>query len=234
MLTISVDQSADEVFWLDFEGSILYVNDAACRINGYSRDEFLKMTIYDLNPDLTRDIWTRSVTDLRAKKTQLFTTRHRHGNGEVVDVEIMSVYVRQDNKEYSFAFVRDITERKRSEMVLAESERKYRTLFETAEEGIWTIDAGFNTVSANRKMQDLFGYSEQEMLGRPVWDFVPPDEVESMKQALLIPAGRCTRPLRAPLGPERRDDHLVLHLGNTAFFSRWDVHRVVRNVHRHL
>ncbi|MDD1681521.1 MAG: PAS domain S-box protein, partial [Methanoregula sp.] len=107
-------------------------------------------------------------------------------DGEIIDVEIMSVYVRQDNKEYSFAFVRDITERKRSETVLAESERKYRTLFETAEEGIWTIDAGFNTVSANRKMQDLFGCSEQEMLGRPVWDFVPPDEVESMKQALLI------------------------------------------------
>ena len=49
LLKISVDLSADEVFWLDFDGNILYVNDAACRINGYSREEFLTMKIYDLN-----------------------------------------------------------------------------------------------------------------------------------------------------------------------------------------
>ena len=93
MLKISVDQAADEVFWLDLNGNILNVNDTACRINGYLREEFLGKTIFDLNPDLTPDIWTGTVNDLRQKKTQFITTRHKRKNGEIADVEIMAVVI---------------------------------------------------------------------------------------------------------------------------------------------
>lgn len=81
---------------------------------------------------------------------------------------------------------RDMTERKKTENALRESEAKYRTLVETANEGVWTIDTDFLTTFTNRKMQQMFGYTAEEMLGRPVWDFVPPDEIESMKQALRM------------------------------------------------
>jgi PAS domain S-box-containing protein len=90
------------------------------------------------------------------------------------------------------------TERRRAEEALAESERRYRTVFETAEEGIWTVDSGFRTVSANRKMQEIFGYPEEEMTGRPVWDFVPAEDAESIREEI----GK--RPLGIPSRYERR------------------------------
>ncbi|MFA4876585.1 MAG: PAS domain S-box protein [Methanoregula sp.] len=128
LLKISVDAAFDEVFWLDFAGNILYVNDAACRITGYTREEFHSMKISELDPDFSPEIYEKSVSDLRNKKTLLFTTRHRCRNGTIIDVEIMAVYVNKDNREYSFAFTRDITERKRTEQVLQVTNRKLNLL----------------------------------------------------------------------------------------------------------
>ena len=70
------------------------------------------------------------------------------------------------------------------EQRVRESEEKYRTVVETAEEGIWIIDREFRTLFTNRKMQEIFGYLPEEMGGRPVWDFVPPEDAGSMKQEL--------------------------------------------------
>jgi two-component system sensor histidine kinase UhpB len=67
---------------------------------------------------------------------------------------------------------RDITERKRTEESLRESEERYRRIVETAEEGIWTIDAESNTVFVNRKMAGMLGYSVEEMLGQPLFKFM--------------------------------------------------------------
>jgi PAS domain S-box-containing protein len=150
-LKISVDQSADEVFWLDFDGKILYVNDAACRINGYPRDEFLKMTIFDINPDLTPEIWAGSVTDLRERKTQLFTTRHMRKDGNIAEVEIMSVYVRKSDEEYSFAFVRDITNRKRAESELKAAYEQVTAAEEELRQQYDTLAAAEAEISSRRK-----------------------------------------------------------------------------------
>ncbi|HPD76565.1 MAG TPA: PAS domain S-box protein, partial [Methanoregulaceae archaeon] len=118
LLKISVDRAYDEVFWMDFSGNILYVNDAACRVTGYSAEELLAMKIFELDPDFSTEIWEKSVTDLREKKAQFFTARHRCRNGSVIDVEISAAYVKGNGTEYSFAFVRDITARKRIEDAL--------------------------------------------------------------------------------------------------------------------
>ncbi|WP_321508075.1 PAS domain S-box protein [uncultured Methanoregula sp.] len=128
LLKISVDAAYDEVFWLDFAGNILYANDAACRNTGYSWEEFRHMKIFALDPDYNPEIYEKAVSDLRANKSRFFTTRHRCKNGSLLDVEIMSVYVNKDNREYSFSFVRDITERKRTEQTLEVTNRKLSLL----------------------------------------------------------------------------------------------------------
>ena len=116
LLKTSVDQAYDEVFWLDFEGTILYGNDSACKTTGYSREELQGMKIFKLDPDITPEIWERSVQRLRERKRSFFTTRHRRKDGTILDVEIMASYVRKGINEYSFAFVRDITDRNGSKI----------------------------------------------------------------------------------------------------------------------
>jgi PAS domain S-box-containing protein len=168
----SVDCAYDQVYWLDFEGRILYVNDSACSNTGYSRDELLAMRVFDLDPDFTPVIQQKANIILRQKKTSLFTTRHRHKDGTIVDVEIMANHVSKDGKEYSFAFVRDITRRKQTDEALRESEERYRRLIAQSFDA-YIIHQGGKIVIANDAAAKLVKAAfPAEMVGRPVPDFV--------------------------------------------------------------
>ncbi|MGB9939436.1 PAS domain S-box protein [Methanosarcina sp.] len=80
-------------------------------------------------------------------------------------------YVFSPGKGKVAATFRDITKRKQAEEALRESEEKYRNIVETANEGIWTVDPEARTTYANEKMAEMLGYTQEEMIGRPAWDF---------------------------------------------------------------
>ncbi len=66
----------------------------------------------------------------------------------------------------------DITDRKRAEDALRDSEERYRNLIETASEGIWIVDTQARTIFVNRAMAEMLGYGPEEMIGRPAYDFM--------------------------------------------------------------
>jgi len=70
----------------------------------------------------------------------------------------------------------DITERKLAEEGLRESEERYRSIIETANEGIWILDKEFNTSFINQRLAEILGYTGAEMAGRSLFDFVPNDD----------------------------------------------------------
>jgi PAS domain S-box-containing protein len=66
----------------------------------------------------------------------------------------------------------EIEERKRTEEALRESEARYRRLLDTLQEGVWAIDADNRTTYVNPRMTEMLGYSEEEMLGKGLFDFM--------------------------------------------------------------
>ena len=78
----------------------------------------------------------------------------------------------------------DITERKRAEDAVRESEMWYRRIVETTNEGIWLLDAKFCTSYVNQQMAQMLGYEPKEMIGRSVLDFYFPEDVERKKEVL--------------------------------------------------
>ena len=74
------------------------------------------------------------------------------------------------------ALVRDVTEQKRAERALRDSEERFRRMVEIAAEGIWIVDIEGNTAFINNRMAAVLGYSKEEMLGRPCFDFLDPEE----------------------------------------------------------
>jgi len=203
LLSISVDQAYDEVFWLDFEGNILYVNEAACRTTGYFREELQSMKIFMLDPDFPPEVWARSVADLRQQKNLFITTRHRCKNGTIIDVEIMTSYVQKGDIEYSFAFVRDISDRKRAEETIAKSTEYLNQIFSSLQAGIVIIDVkNQEIVDINPAGADMIGLPKEQIIGNICHKFI-------------CPAEPCQCPVRdLPQSVDNTERILLTHDGN--------------------
>ncbi len=183
LLKISVERSSDEVFWLDFEGNILYANEAASRITGYSPEELCSMKIADLDTEIPPGAWEASVADLREKKTRFITSRHQCKDGRFIDVEILAVYVNSGELEYSFAFVRDITERRKMEESLRESERKYRLLAENVHDVIWATGRDMHFTYISPSVTALRGLTPEEAMAESFQDALTPDSCRALMES---------------------------------------------------
>ncbi len=115
-------------FWIiDMKGRILEVNDAFCQLVGYTRDELLSMSVSDLEDIESSEDTDQHIQNIVATKFDRFDTRHRRKDGTLVDVEVSTNYLELHGGRI-FAFFLDITQRKRAEEVLRESQRTLATL----------------------------------------------------------------------------------------------------------
>jgi PAS domain S-box-containing protein len=111
----AIDKSIDQAFWMIKDARLFYVNDAACRTLGYTREELLKLSIPDIDPIYQPDKFAEHWRYLQENGYATFETVHRAKGGRVYPVEIRANYVVFDYKEYNCAFATDISERKRME-----------------------------------------------------------------------------------------------------------------------
>lgn len=98
------------IWLLDSEGRVLYANDAACRMNGYSRAEMLRTTLFDHDTEYNYDMWRVHWDSLKEAKAQMINTNHRKKSGEFMPVEVIASYLEHNGIGYNLALVRDITE----------------------------------------------------------------------------------------------------------------------------
>jgi PAS domain S-box-containing protein len=134
----SLDASSNMIFWLGADLSFFYVNDAGCKAVGYSREELLQMSVPDVDPIFTHDKWEteRWWDRFREAGSTTFESMLRRKDGSTFPVEITANFVMFEGEEYLFAFLVDITERKRAETQLrdlaiqlsAVEERERRTV----------------------------------------------------------------------------------------------------------
>jgi PAS domain S-box-containing protein len=125
-------RTAMDGFWIvDMEGRFLDVNDAFCRLIGYSRDEILTMRISDVEAIESPEDTSQRIEKIMKVSGDRFETRHRCKDGRIIDIEV-SVNYMAVNGGRMFVFLRDITERKRAELererLLADLEAKNKEL----------------------------------------------------------------------------------------------------------
>ena len=123
MTQYSIDHSSEIVFWVKPDSSFYYVNDAACRILGYTKDELLSLSIPDIDMDqkVSRENWPAHWKQLKESGAMICESRYRMKNGSTFPVEISINYLEFDGKEFDFAFVRDITKRAKAVAALNEA-----------------------------------------------------------------------------------------------------------------
>ncbi len=184
MTQFALDNFGESAIWIRKDGRIVYVNQAACRSLGYSREELLSMHIWDVDPNYPRErIWERWSVRKLDRHTK-FESTHVTRDGRAFPVEVMSNYIRYGDEEFLITFDRDITERKRAEEALLDSEEKYRFLVENSKDVIWKMDLQERWTFVSGNVEKVNGYRPDEMVGKPIWDFIAPECHGSIREKL--------------------------------------------------
>jgi two-component system, cell cycle sensor histidine kinase and response regulator CckA len=174
LMQYSVDQAPESVLWVAPHGGFLYVNEMECRSLGYSRDELLSLSVFDVTVGLSVATWPQRWDEIKAAQGITFENLRRRKDGTVFPVEITSRIIEYDGKELMCSFVHDITERKRADKALAASELRYRRLFEAARDGVLILDGTTGkVVDVNPFMEGLLGYTREEFIGTSLWELGP-------------------------------------------------------------
>jgi len=173
----SILQTAMDGFWqTDKKGRFLEVNQAYCAMSGYNMPELLTMYISDLEDFEMADNIEIHLEKIITLGEGRFESRHVRKDGTTFDVE-MSVQYNPEEGGKLVAFVKDISERKRSAKALIDSAYQYRLLIESANEGILVAqDKMLKFV--NPLFQEITGYTEEELLSRPFKEFIHHDDWE--------------------------------------------------------
>ncbi|HES60056.1 MAG TPA: PAS domain S-box protein, partial [Caldithrix sp.] len=165
LMQFSIDHAGDAAYLLGQDAHFIYVNEEACRFLGYTKEELLGMTVFDIDPSFNLRRWRPHWKEIVKRKSFTIETVHKKKNGELLPVEITVNFVAFMGKKYNWAFGRDISERKRTEKALRESEKKYRTLFETMKQGvIYQNDKG-EIISSNPAAETILGLSREQLYG---------------------------------------------------------------------
>jgi diguanylate cyclase (GGDEF)-like protein/PAS domain S-box-containing protein len=149
-------------------GAIVDANMAACDFYGYTHPELCSMCIWDINTLGEEGVRTEMANAARQERSY-FVFRHIRSTGEVRDVEVHSGPIDVGERTLLYSIIHDITERKRTEQALLESEEQYRNIFDYASIGIYqsTVDGRF--ITANATLARMLGYdSVAELLERSI------------------------------------------------------------------
>jgi PAS domain S-box-containing protein len=163
---------------MDQEGIILVANKNAARLYGIPVERLPGKSIYDLIPtDRVESSKEKVRTVVKTRKTVRFEGKLGE---KVFENSLYPVLVDGSEVQRIAIYVRDITERKRLQAILQQTEEKYRNIYENAMEGVFQIDPDGRFISANPSLAQIHGYDSPEELIKNVNDirsmYVNPDD----------------------------------------------------------
>ena len=177
-----IENAPDGVFVTDETGRYIEVNEAACRITGYSRNELLKMSISDiLSKESLEDgpAQFRKAVQTGASNSDLL---FRHKNGTTRWCTLNAVKL---SETCFLVFIKDITERKITEQSLKVSEEKYKTMLNASPDGILLTDLKGIITEVSEIGLELFGTDTRDDLVRKnIFYFVPSKEKNTIKKII--------------------------------------------------
>ena len=197
-----LEESLNEIYIFDAETLLfIEVNRGARENLGYSLEQLRRLTPLDLNPAYTPITFNQLLEPLRARKQEniLFHTVHKRKDGSLYDVEVHLQLLSFRSKPAFVANILDITARTRAEAALANSERRFRRLFEQLPNiAVQGYDKNRTIIFWNDASENLYGYKETEAVGNKLEELIIPEESKGpvvqavdgwVKNGIEIPAG---------------------------------------------
>jgi PAS domain S-box-containing protein len=186
-LKILFESAPDAYYIHDLEGNFIDGNKAAEELVGYAKEEAIGKSMFELGMITEADV-PKVIAAIAANREgkpagpQELLLNHK--NGSKVMVEIRSYPVDIAGETLILGIARDITERKKAEAALAESELKFRKFFENEPEYCYMISPEGTILEANYAALNTLGYTMEELAGKPVASIYAPESYSRMHQLL--------------------------------------------------
>lgn len=138
-----------------------------------------------------------------------------HKDGSTMYFHVASTILMKDDKPQGYQFlIRDITKRKNAEIALQKSEERFRDIAESTSDWIWEVDADGVYTYASGNIEEVLGYTAEELLGKTPFDLMPPDEAEKIGQIFAQISAQKDRIVDLENWNLHKDGHLVCLLTN--------------------
>lgn len=171
------DKASVGIIQVDLNGFFMMMNTKYCNILGYSKEELLKISVRDLTHPDDIEITNTYYKNILGGKIDHYSLEKRllGKNGSIVWVDLFVSLIRDSNcqPDYFIGIIHNITQRKKAEQILRESEKRLGLLFDQSTLGIIEWDLAGNVVEWNKKAEDIFGYKAEEVRGKHFSFFVP-------------------------------------------------------------
>ncbi len=178
----AMDNASDAAFWIAQDGHFAYVNKKACSSLGYTREELLKMYVWDVDPDFPREVWVHYWPQFCSTPNLIMEAHHKAKDGHVFSVEIKANYIEFAGRAFSCAFARDITERKQIEITL----RQFKAVFDIANFAVAFADMQGRLTYVNEYGASIHGYTVAEVLGKHISIFHNQEQLKDAEQLFLM------------------------------------------------
>ncbi|MHB8906256.1 MAG: PAS domain-containing sensor histidine kinase [Melioribacteraceae bacterium] len=170
------DNNPQPMWIYDLENlAFLEVNGSAILHYGYSRNEFLKMTIKDIRPIEDVNALLENVDNTYKEINSAGIWRHKKKNGEIIFVEIVSHLIKYENRTARLVLADDVTERKLAEEALKESYEFNKSLLKTIPFGMSIVDETGNIIFISDSFKNIF---KEEVVGKKCWDSYRDDKTQ--------------------------------------------------------
>jgi PAS domain S-box-containing protein len=171
--------------------SILDVNATAIKRYGFSRNEFLAMKITDIRPQPDVPALLKNIQESAESIPASGPSQHRTKSGEVIDVQIRSYPLTFAGKHARLVVATDVTEQKRAEDALKESEERFRLIVANIKDyAIIVLDPQGQVMSWNGGAQKIKGYQAEEIVGKHFSVFYPAEDVAIGKPAVELKSAK--------------------------------------------
>ncbi|MCG2678528.1 MAG: PAS domain S-box protein, partial [Kiritimatiellae bacterium] len=208
--------SMDGFYVVDKQGNILDANEAYCSMIGYSRAELIHLKLRDIEAAESEEIIAQHIKKILNVGYDRFETRHRCKDGRIIEIESSVNYVKGETGKF-FAFIRDITERKRAEKEINESEQRFRAIFDNAADGILLVDTESKKLHlGNKAICEMLGYAPDQITTMQVADIHPAKDLTHVMEQFEKQARR--ELITANSLPVQRKDGSVIYADVSVFF----------------
>ncbi len=178
-----IEQSTQQIAFVDLKGNIFYANDAWAKGHQYKKEEFIGKNLSIFHPK-------EELPNIK-KFNQILMKKGYH-NGEVIHKRkdnstyptLMSNFVLKKNGKPHFlvGIAQDITEKKKAEEKLKKSEKRFYDIAMSSADWIWELDKNGKYVYVSGAVKKILGYLPKEIIGKTPFDFMPKEEIKMVKE----------------------------------------------------